>query len=602
MKHQTKHPPRPFALTLLFLTLAFGTAFAAPTTSAQNISIDQIHWGFDANVLPGRFNPLTITITNPTQQPLQINFTLTQGVGLGRVGAKHIQQAYFGPGDTRILRFYPFITGNVDDWLLQWGRRGSVDIPAPDQGPPANIILNDPDYFAPAARGIRAMPDNFFPPTVAATAPLASVILDYNPRFDAAVAQAFMDWLRIGGRVCLIKGVGDAYPQFIGALTPLNNPSDSFHIGAGRVTRHSLSRTDLSQDVIEQDLGLTTAELARNNYAITWSLETPLIDVLKEFTSINHNWPLIYLVALVFVLLIGPGHYLRARKGLNYQTSIAALLITVAVFSWAFFSIGRRGYGEEGGTYTVAHAQALSDDRFLVTQYTNTFVTTGGQYTIAYETESSLFTAAQRYESVNGLINNGIEGAFDVDIPVFSNRGYMHTGVTQAPNIHAKVNNFDRRLKLDITLDSSLADNVLLAFAVHGANYYPLKINGSHLTSSSPPSNLASKLEISDLQRGYLPDNLHNRRYRRNDYNSNQSPQADEAFRLSTFKNLANPIAADHMNLLWRKTPSLPTNSPTIRLFLFAPMPANFAIQAENLTQNDSYVLYDLEVPIHDNP
>ncbi|MHC4994035.1 MAG: hypothetical protein ACYTGQ_03185, partial [Planctomycetota bacterium] len=540
-----------------------------------------------------RFNPLSVTVTNPTRRPQELTFTLSQDGGLRRIGARHVDEVYLGPGDTRVLRFYPFVNGDGHEWRLEWGRRGSYEIPAPDHGPEAHVLLNDPDSYGRSARGIRALPDNLFPPTVVATEGLASVVIDHAPRWDAAVSRAFMDWLRLGGRVCILRGVGDTYPVFTGALDPLNHPADDFTLGGGRVTRHHLSRVDLDVNVIENTLGLKSYEPQTPRFATSWGLESSIINAMKVFTRVDHNWPLIYFAAVVFVALVGPVHYWRARKGLNYPASLSALLVVVVLFCWIFFTIGRRGYGEQGGAYAYAHARDLGQGRYAVTQYVNAFVTRGGVYDIRYGAERSLFTTAQQQETVSGDIRYTQTGAFLVDIPVFTSRGYVHSGVSEASPIEVRVERWIPPSDVSLVVGEGFPDSAVSVFALSGRYHLELRRVGNRLVSSGSLRPIAD-WGGRELFNDHPPSYSNRRRLPGGHYWDENQPRS------RVFQELAPTVVADRLGLKWRRQQDLALNPDTIRLFVLAPMPEAFQIQSGGITHRDSYVLYDLEIPTHD--
>jgi len=188
--------------------------FAACSASA--LEVQQVKWGFDGQVVPGRFNLLSVLVVNSSDTPFDgtVNFYKSHGLG-DRVGAIYPTPCYLSPLTTRWLQFYVFIDNPYDQWRLEWGRGPDDhhDLDPPKWGPPAQVLLSDSETVLSAVSGFKQFPDELFPPTVAATGGLDSLLLDHAPHWEPAKRQAFLNWLRAGGNVHLLMGADGRYPN-----------------------------------------------------------------------------------------------------------------------------------------------------------------------------------------------------------------------------------------------------------------------------------------------------------------------------------------------------------------------------------------------------
>ena len=139
-------------------------------------------------------------------------------------------------------------------------------------------------------------------------------------------------------------------------------------------------------------------------------------------TKPNHNWVLLHLMFWAYIVLIFPGCYLLGKKWSDFRVVYAGLLGTVGLFSLMFSYVGQRGYGEATTVHTVAFASPLPDGQMDVSSWSNIFVTGGADYELRHQGFGSLYSTCNETEQVKGLINNGAEALFKVDIPPFSNR------------------------------------------------------------------------------------------------------------------------------------------------------------------------------------
>jgi len=386
-------------------------------------------WSFDGKVLPWSFNVVSFEVSNRGAQPFDGDLVLDDGAGLGgRSSAPLKQRIFLAPGTSRWVQFFPYIGNYTPHWRLSWddGHGRSEELGQPGEGPPALVLLADPDSPGMRAARMRLFPENLFPPTVSATDALQAVVLDHQPRWDAQRREAFLDWVRRGGVIHLIPGPDGAMPQFADDLAPLNVAGDRDRVGAGLVVKHRISRAEITEQWIRN-----------NGEGNIYDFDGFAFRNLAAITRPKIAWGVIYLLTVIYVVLIGPVFYFLRKR--DYRLLLGSFLVTVVLFAWLFTVIGRRGYGEKQIYHSLAIARPLGGGRFDVREWIHTFATTGDIYRFQHAGGSHLYAALGEGETVRGEITSGKDAQFAADIPLFSSRPFLHGGVMKADDPALKV-------------------------------------------------------------------------------------------------------------------------------------------------------------------
>ena len=554
---------------------------------ASALDVQEVRWGFDGTVVPGRFNLLSVLVGNPSTAPFDgaINFYKSRGLE-DRVGAMYGAPVYVSPLTTRWVQFYVYIDNQYDQWRLEWGRGSDNrrDIDPPKWSAPGQVLLTDSQTTANAVTAFRQFPDELFPTTVAATSGLDSLLLDHAPRWELTKRQAFLDWLRAGGKVHLLTGADGRYPNFSDELSILNTSQDRARIGAGLVVRHATTARQVrKQDVADNDIPLRQYKSGDNED--NQASET-FLRALAELSHPSHNWALIYLLAFAYLGLVGPGNLVFGKRFADYRLRIALLIGTIVVFTGLFSFAGRRGQGESSVVHTLSYARAIDDDTYNVTQWINVFATHGAHYTITHAAPHNLYSTGQDYESVNGMIQSGKDGRFIVDVPIFSRRAVLHQAEMKGANLSVKIANWDGAAKLNkltLTVPPDSAKKLIDGWVVQGDQVYVMKIvNGRLEFGNSAPLPLSMLLSAAN-----------NDPYMNSYQYGQQDPNVDVE---GQFKKLAAPLI--NWSLSARDFTNAPPSvtSSRVDLFLLAPSPQNFNITGSQFSREIGFVLYHLDL------
>jgi len=560
-------------LRLLFLLVLTHAAFA--------LEIRQTRWGYDGKVMPNRFNLLSVLVAQEGGgRPFEGELVLGDSRGGPQTfGAPYVQPLYLSPGTQRWVQFVSFI-GAEGEWRLTWGKgdKTSAVVPAAKFGPPATVLLLDPaSVFAPNAR-LAAFPDDLFPTSVAATDALDQLVLDHTPRWDAVRREAFLDWLRRGGTVHLLRGP-DGHPRFDGELAVLNLAEKSTRVGAGRVVRHDADREQCDEAFLKA-AGCAPREFAKQDGSkgapVLYRFDQTLLQNLASLTKPEVQWWLLYLLTLAYLALIGPGHYFWSRT-VDWRVAIGGFLGTVAVFALAFLVSGHRGSGEKQTSHALAIAHSLGGDRWDVQEWVSAFATKGDFYKLTHAAPANFYAVPSDMEQVPARIFAGKDGHIDADIPLYSARPFLHRGVMSGPSAEVKVVEWKpTRIALDVptTWRSSLLRGrflgKLITFQFHAANGLVVWDSAASATEDFVNQNTLTALQqFVWNQRSFDP------------------------------KAALNPLLAHALGDVAALPHALaprPLAPDHLQLFLFAEAPDSFAMKGKGFDRGRGHVLYVIDL------
>jgi hypothetical protein len=559
------------------------------------IEVEEHLWGFDGKAVPERFNVLSVLVSNPSPEPFQTALTLYRTVGAGgRVGAKLVRECFLSPHSSRWVQFHPYVRGEGERWTLQWGRgpKASAQVPQPTVGPPATVLLTDPDALFTRGRLLKAFPENLFPSSVAATDGLHALAMDRAPRWVPAQRAALRDWLHRGGIVHLLPGANGSHPVFTGELAVLNIRTDSLRVGSGRVVRHRDPAGKISLAALRHK-GYDPPELTSGSGRMVGNLDDVFLYRLAELVRSRHNWPVIYLLTVIYMLLIFPGNLLVGRKYKTYWVPIAFFVGLVVVFGFVFDMVGRRGYGERTNVSTLSYARPLGGRSYDVSQWVNVFVTSGDYYTITHASTHNYYSTCQQVEPVNGLIRSGKAGAFLVDIPLYSKRTFLHRGRMQGHDTGMKTISWKGAAKLEeLVLETGpdFPKEQVTAWALHAGTYYPMNVVKNRMVLSRRGPMDATRFfseEVMDLYRYRYT------RYRR------YGRDADEVTPERVFPEMLRPLMARAVGgaeTFHRRVVPPPPPNDVVQLFVFVKSPPGFSTAGKTFRNETGYTLYHIDL------
>lgn len=568
------------------------TALLAPWPAlALTLDVRETVWNFDGRVVPEHFNLLSVRVTNPDITPFDGALRLLKIQGLDQgVGAACVQPCYLSPGSARWVQFHVYVT-RESQWRLVWGRRAEekVDLSAPKLGPPARVLLLDPQRVGARQSRFPAFPDQLFPATVAATDGLDSVLLDYAPRWEAAKRAAFLDWLRRGGTVHVLRDSQGHYPVFADELALLNVNEARTPAGAGLIVRQPLTRDAITEQHLKAQ-GFAEPRFEKSNEATVWQLSDTLFRPLSQLAQPRHSWWLINILVVVYMLIIGPGILLLARRRRDYRQVLLALVGCVGLFSGLFAYVGRRGQGEAGAVHSLAYARALGTGHYQVTQWVNVFVTRGDYYTLTHGATHNLYAVSQDYERVNGIIQSGKDGRFMVDIPVFSQRSLMHQGTMTGPRLEFPAFAWPTTPRYEpppLPVGPEFPGAPLAAWVLYNGQIWSLRLDNGRLVPAGSGQSVDSFfISLRGTAVNYM-------------YPQNNGAATATA-RDEIYRKLAPYVMAWSLGgtrLFHQYLAPIPEAKERPRLFVLAPSPESFHLHSTPVVGTETgFTLYDIEL------
>ena len=418
------------------------------------LDVQSHFFGFDGTAAPGRLSIVSVQLVNNSSRTYEGPVAVSNAGAMGGVsGVPQQIDVFLAPGASRWIQAPVLVDpssyfegGVLVEWDLDSPFRGSLKLDAPKAGPPATVYLADEGNPLAARPRVHAFLENLWPTSLdPVVGGLHAVVMDHAPRWEAIREQMFMDWLRLGGVVHLLHGTDDRPPVFSGALTPLNEPAEFFRVGAGRVYRHAVRAAKLDPAELARRAGPSPAFAVEQDNSNgmqrgdTNNIDQMIFDALRNRIKPDHAWGLITLVLLVYIVLIGPGTTLLARRWKNSRGALLFFCLVVAGASLLVYRIGRRGYGESTRCLSIAHARHTgAPGPVSVRQWMHVFSTNGRRYELRHPLKPVWFHNQSR-ERIRGTFQGGGDGRFIIDMPVFSSVDYLAGGYREMPDFRPVV-------------------------------------------------------------------------------------------------------------------------------------------------------------------
>ncbi len=623
---------RPGQRSRLLVALALCILAGAVPAEAQKLTVREVIWGFDGRAALNQFNPVSILLDNPSDEAYEGPVRLRQRTGTGRATGEAFaeEDLYIAPLGSRWVQFVPFLDSFSESgqWRLSWNG-GATLLPPIRVGNNALVLISRSQGLGSGATGIRRFSEEVFPTTVAATAGLSSVVLSHVPRWEAPRRQAFEDWIRIGGQVHLLLDEDGDWPRFSENLSILNDLTGTPQqtLGRGRVFRHARTESSLTsefpaearaleqaaaqlsgddslqedtdalkrqQQAIQDRMGMEFSNLGRGQ----WDAAEAFTQTLMEMTQPDHNWPLIYLLAVAYILIIFPGCYLLGRQRRHYLVTYGAILGAAAVFSLAFLIVGRRGYGERTIVNSVALLRNMDDDRWDVTQWSNAFVTRGDTYLLSHGGSGNVYAAASQHEAVNGVVarrrlpDGRVDRVFEVDIPPFSSRPFIRRAVVRVPLLHTRITRCTATSELQdltIEIDDSFPADVTEMCVAWNRSLYALQRDGQTLRLAH---HLGSPSSFIDFTKLSPSGRMFNVWYRRKDVSNAER-----------FADLMHPLLTLYFGIL-QSDDALSARVPPgrIALLIYAPIPKELHLTSPEFGRQPGFALFAKELDARVTP
>lgn len=588
-------PIKSFEMSRSSLGSLLCLVFFLPALADGELIVTKRQIGWDSQLRPLQFNPICIVVKNAGTQPWkgEVHLKNRDGQNFPLIEA----DLFVEPGGERTLRYMTYHR-STNEYYLEWiddGQPKSMKLT--DAGEDMYVVKETTEPAIVQMAGSRGvshgagtvlLETEFFPLSVAGMAGLQAVVLDEVPDLQPAQQRAFLDWVYQGGELHIFGNSAAEPLTFPDTMTDLNQPFDEFDVGAGRVVRHAESLRDANQAFIRRVIrqpktGTPTPDNANNFYGSP--PDTTILMSLQSLTKPDHNWVLIYTLAIIYLLLIFPGGYLLGRFWGDYRLTYGGLIGVVILFSLAFDAVGRRGYGEVTSYNYVAIAHPASEGHVQVTQLGNLFATQGGMYQIRHNAEDCVYADGQGNSiGRRDVAVNPPFSLVDVDIPAFSDRPLIHGGVVK------------KGISKLVVVDSQFDGNSLtqLTLKPEQPDQWPANIEGGLIVYGDQAAQIRPQadgtLSLSPSWNSLLSH------YSQQTYYSNNNAAVDEVV---AFQQLIGRVMAFDLGLNGQKDfDQFKLQHGRARIYLQCPGSDEFGIQLDSSPKQSGRVVYVLQLTL----
>lgn len=491
--------------------MAFAVLWVVAISGALSaLEVKDVRWGYNGSIQYNAFNLLTVDLDNPGPTAFDGVIELRPESGIGRGGTIPYTEfnVYIGPGETRTVQFTPVVTSAALEWELKWTgtqQTGQWRFPHSQKQitSPVVVQFQSSRGLSNPIKGVPTFEESDFPIGAAGSEGLGTVVLDHVPAWDEVRNRAFRDWLGRGGRLFLLPDRNGQRLDFPGVLNELNVSADYFRVGQGVVIRHAMVR-----DASEIPGLMTEIATSTDNSTNIAGLQTDptadgasqLFATMRSMVRPNHNWTLIFFLAIVYLLILFPGIWLVSQRRGDFRVTYALILGTVLVFSWLYAVVGKRGYNESTGLRQMILAYPLGNERIAMQKYSSLFVTDGGTYAIPTSGEGAALALDWSTEfSGDGAILNRPQGGIAVDIPPYSACSYQENSALRTSSDYSwKIQRLEvtaQKIAIEVDLGTAFPANAQTYFVTQG-RAVSLSRHGNKWSSAHPPQELSSMFPV----------------------------------------------------------------------------------------------------------
>ncbi len=493
-----------------------GFAFAADEGADPDLLVvSETRWGFDNTVQAHAFIPLSIHLQNVADFPWAGKLKLSRGVSNKPVGMPIEFEVTLQANESRWVQVVPFIIDDFEDWTLRWGpgKNHQAVLSNLQKGPRATVLIFNTDAVSPPGGPLRRLPEELFPTSVTATESLRGVIFNTPPFWHGARAQAFIEWLRAGGRVYILHTENGSFPSFNKPLDFLNFEQQSLTLGRGVVKKIPLKLEEVDIDyarkqIFNDDWNVRKQPIAvrPNSYdyqfTSSWNRYSEIFRELRPLTIFQRRWWLIYLCAFAYLGVLVKCYQI-GRRNERVSYFYGAFFSSVLLFSGLFIALGQLGASVQNRLRSVSLVQHIHEDTYEVTDWAIAANVNAGEYKLVYNGTGNLFSTCSEMESVSGKFITGLNGEVDLKMPPATLRTLMQkrrvTLTMKQPHIEAIDNSTGGLLDLSISTKGCFENSIIKAFAIHRQVIYPLEEKTSLLRLQEKKQSANLKGELSRM-------------------------------------------------------------------------------------------------------
>lgn len=488
---------------------------------ASAIEIHEIQWGFSNRPVAYKLNPVSLVVENTGPTPFEGEIKFHQESLRGQqIGIALSAFTYIAPFEKKNIQFYPYITESANNWIATWddaGKQVSQSFLSP-RPLTQNVMIqlvksNSLNRIIP---GIKACPDDLFPPFSGAVDSLDEVILDHIPTWGKSRRTAFLQWIYSGGVVHLFQNSNGDPLTFPESYQPLSSLETPQFYGNGIIYRYQNRLSDLSPGELQQVLAKTSSFATHSakkkgklsSYSDTMNYiqlnnDEEILARLTDLSKPNQIWYFIFLISFFYLVIAGPGYYLFTRYSKNPWLYYVVYLGGTLVFCLIFLITGQQSTNRQSEIRSLVVANILPSQEIDLTTWASLGIVSGGVFDIQYVGNDHIYSSCQPYSKINGIATSGSKGTMQVHIPPNSNCSVYHRGNTRQCSFNVTVTSFLANESgvesLTLQTDSRFPDQVIQMYFLYGLNLYHMNRRNELLKFDGSTRNLASLINVNPM-------------------------------------------------------------------------------------------------------
>lgn len=595
--------------------------FAASDPSA--LGLGEVRWGFDGASQANTFVPVSIEIHNQSDLPWQGELHLGQVMGASRSQVPQVMPLSLQGRESRWVQFCVLTHFAVEEWEVSWGPGAghSASLPPVRVGRKSTVLIHDASSVNLAEGALKRFPEDLFPQSVTACGGLRSVALDHAPFWQGARAQAFLDWLRGGGRVEILRNARGEWPVFPAPLTELNQSLPTYRVGIGLVRRLDLQASQLDGEILRRERVLdespvdasteATRRLSQTSGSLgfgfntSWDVNSGIFSRLRTTLAFRRRWWLIDLCVFAYVLALYPGCWYIGRVRRNVGGFYVAFAAATVLFSILFGLLGRLDESNTSRIATAGAAREVGDGTFEFSEWTLWRAAAGGTFAAGHPGSGHCYSTTDAMDALTGVVRisgrlqPGPVGSAEFNLPPASMQSLRHSSRVTIPRPRPQILQLQseegRLEQLRVSVAGSPAEHPLHAWGLLRGRCWQLEVEGDSITLPAKPvsENLAlvleERLDLNATTWGFTP------RLGRTGGN----PEEDRDWQ-AIRQQLMPWLVGHSLGLTDELHPRyLQTQSNDVRLAVLSPLPTELRATSEDFADQIGCVLflYNLSSP-----
>lgn len=383
-----------------------------PGLVTAQVVVEEFRFGLDNRPLAGHFNHVLVRVRNDGQEPLRTRARL-QGSYFREHEDVHDRLLQLQPGETRTLRYAPYVREENGDWSLRIGSQ-SFEHDARLRLEPKSLgrgWIGAPQRGR-TRRQARYLRSIDMPRSALVMSAMVELALDRDPDLDQRQERALLDWVELGGILHLADGAG-AEGALSDSLAALCGPPGAVARGRGQVHRWPAG------DGPVLSVGQGVENQLRTGRMLKVTEVSNLAQRLLQHFMPDFDGDLLLIGLIAYSLFAVFGHAFLIRRQVRSSLGVLLSLMGIVLLGSAFVLVmGFNAHGTGRQAKGLAFVRALPEERALVREVWALFSPGGERMQLRGAGQPAVFAGALDPRNGGSLrVREGSPVAVNLDIP-----------------------------------------------------------------------------------------------------------------------------------------------------------------------------------------